>query len=152
VVLLTTLTGFYLTFFTKSYRYEYLYSQYTASLNLPTTKGILVTPEIAKSVVNLNKFIDSKTTKNDYILAYPYSPMLYFILERQNPSKDFLYFLPAWHFYPDETILSEMKKRHVKYIVTNGNYQYDSVLSKFIQQQKEVFEDYQLKVFEIEQY
>jgi hypothetical protein len=152
IVFVTILTGFYLTFFTKSYRYESLYFQYNTSLNLPRTQGVLVTPSMAKSVTELNRFIQSKTSKDDYILAYPYSPMLYFILERQNPSKDLLYFLPAWHFYSDKAILSEMKDRKVKYIITNGDYKYDSNLSRFIQQQKEVFADAQFAVFEVGHY
>ena len=152
LVILTIMTGFYLTFFTKSYHYEYPYFEYDAPLNLPRTQNILVTKSMAESTLSLAKFVNSRTSRSDYILAYPYSPLLYFILERQNPSKDLLYFLPDWHFYPDEIILSEMKAKKVKYVITNGDYNNSSLLSKFIRKQTEVFNSGQFRVFEIAAY
>lgn len=143
------LTGFYLSIFMKSYRYESNYYQYNTRLSLPRTQGILVTKYTAENVMKINRFINSHTSKKDYILVYPHSPMLYFILERNNPSKDAQYFLPIWHFYNDEVIISEMKNKKVKYILADGTYAFDTDLSKFIEKQKKVFDAGQFKIFEI---
>ncbi|MCL5435375.1 MAG: glycosyltransferase family 39 protein [Patescibacteria group bacterium] len=149
IVLITILTGFYLSIFMKSYRYESYYYQYTTYLNLPRTQGILVTKYTAENVMKISKFINTHTSKKDYIFAYPYSPMLYFILERKNPSKDAQYFLPIWHFYDDKVIISEIKNKKVKYIIVDGAYKFDTDLSKFIENQKKILDAGQFQIFEI---
>ncbi len=149
IVLITIFTGFYLSIFMKSYRYENYYYQYDTFLNLPRTQGILVTKYTAENVKKISQFINTYTSKKDYIFAYPYSPMLYFILERNNPSKDAMYFLRIWHFYDDKVIISEIKNKKVKYIIVDGAYRFDTDLSKFIEKQKRVFDAGQFQIFEI---
>lgn len=149
VVLVTILTGFYLTFFTKSYRYERLYLNMSWPLNLPRTQGILVEKDDQQAITKVASFIDNHTTKNDYIFAYPDAPLLYFILDRKNPSKDSLYEIDSWHFYSGQTILKEVKDRHVKYIITQRGYIYDSILSHFVQKQKLVLAIEEFKIFEV---
>jgi hypothetical protein len=149
IVLITILAGFYLSIFGKSYRYGNYYYQFDTYLNLPRTQGILVTKFTAENVVRISQFINTHTSKNDYIFAYPDSPMLYFILERNNPSKDALYFLRIWHFYDDKVIISEIKDKRVKYIITDGAYKVDTDLSNFIEKQKQVLSAGQFIIFEI---
>lgn len=143
------LIGFYLTFFTKSYRYESYYSQTNTQLPLPRTSNILVEKMVADNLIALSYFIKTHTKQNEYILAYPYSPMLYFILERKNPTKDPIYFLRNWHFYDDTVILKDMKQKNVQFIVVSGAYKFDADLSRFIQKQKKVFSSGNLLVYRI---
>ncbi|MCL5113739.1 MAG: hypothetical protein M1372_01040 [Patescibacteria group bacterium] len=148
-VAVMVLMGFYLTLFTKSYRYENYYYRYDTYLDLPRTQGIMITKKDSKDIIKVAKFIESETKKDDYIFAYPYSPLFYFILNRPNPSRDALYFLPNWHFYDDETIIAELEQKKVKYVITQGNYILDTDLSRFIQKQKKIFTAGQFEVFKI---
>jgi len=118
-------------------------------LNLPRTQGILVEKDDQQAITKVASFIDNHTTKNDYIFAYPDAPLLYFILDRKNPSKDSLYEIDSWHFYSGQTILKEVKDRHVKYIITQRGYIYDSILSHFVQKQKLVLAIEEFKIFEV---
>ncbi len=133
------LIGFYLTLFTRSYRYEAYYSQTNTPLPLPRTAGILVEKHQASDLIALSNFMKTHTKQNDYILAYPYWPMLYFILERRNPTKDPIYYLRTWHFYDDTVAINDMRHKNVKYIVVAGAYKFDTDLSRIIQKQKLVF-------------
>lgn len=146
-IIVMILMGFYLTFFTRSYRYENYYYKYDTYLNLPRARGIMIAKSDAAALMSLSEFINLHTSKTDYIFVYPYSPILYFILERQNPSKDSLYFLPDWHFYSDKTILAEIKNKRARYIITDGQYMLGTDISKFIEKQKEVFNNGRFKVF-----
>jgi len=149
LLLIHIFIGFYLTFFTKSYRYEEYYLKANTHLSLPRTQTILLEPSDAKALTDASNFINSHTLKNDYILAYPYAPMLYFILDRRNPTKDPIYYLRTWHFYNDSVALKDMQRKNVKYIVTQRSYEFDTDLSKFIQQQKLVLITGDLKIFQI---
>lgn len=149
VVCLMIGIGFYLTLFREYYRYNPPYRFQNTPLNLPRARGILVEKATAKNLTSLSKFINERTSKNDYIFSYPYYPMIYFILERPNPSKDLIYEVRLWHQYDDQIILNEIKQKRVKYIVTSYGYVFDSDISHFITKQKEVFKNGSFKVFEI---
>ncbi len=97
----------------------------------------------------LSDFMKTNTRKNDYVLVYPYAPMLYFILERKNPTKDPIYHQRTWHFYDDSIILNDMKQKNVKYIIAVGDYKFDADLSRFIQKQKIVFSSPNYLVYKI---
>jgi len=148
-IIINILIGFYLTFFTKSYRYEPKYSQLNTQLPFPRTKGLLVEKQGAVNLIAVSGYIKAHTTQNDYILAYPYAPMLYFIFERRNPTKDAIYYQSTWHFYDDKIILNDMKQKNVKYIIVVAAYKYDTDISRFIQKQKEVFSSGDLLVYQI---
>lgn len=141
--------GFYLTFFSGYYRYHQPYKLQNTQISLPKTQGILTERTTAENLVSLSRFINKNTSKKDYIFSYPYYPMLYFILDRLNPSKDSIYAMRLWHQYDDKIILGEIKQKKVKYIVTAYGYTFDSDISRFIVKQKEVFKNESFKVFEI---
>ena len=147
IVFITILVGFYLTFFTKSYRYERYFWEMDTYLNLPRTQLIMVSKNDAASIMEVANFINKNTNKGDYIFAYPNASLLYFILERQNPSKDQIYYLKSWHFYDDKTILSEIKNKKVKYIITHRAYTFGSDLSYFIQKQKQILSSGEFRIF-----
>ncbi len=149
VICLMIASGFYLTLFREYYRYSPPYRFQNTSLSLPRASGILVDKTTARNLSSLSKFIKDRTSKNDYIFSYPYYPMIYFILERRNPSKDLIYFPRLWHQYDDRIILDEIKNKKVKYIVTTYGYTFDSDMSLFIQKQNIIFQNESFKVFEI---
>jgi hypothetical protein len=149
LVLVMIGTGFYLTFFKGSYYYEYPYLEYRYPLNLPRAKGILVVKQDLEAINKSYTFINTHTNKGDYIFVYPTSPLLYFIFDRPNPSKDSLYFVRSWHFYDERVILADIKMKRVRYIVVNRGYKNDSLLSQFIQKQQKVIDAGQIIIFAI---
>ena len=149
VICLMIAIGFYLTLFRGYYSYHPPYKFQNTSLSLPRAQGILVEKATAENLISLSRFINERTSKNDYIFSYPYYPMIYFILERRNPSKDLIYEIRLWHQYDDKIILDEINNKKVKYIVTSFGYIFDSDISRFIAKQKEIFKNSYFKIFEI---
>lgn len=149
LISLMIIIGFYLSLFREYYRYSLPYKFQNSYVDLPKTGGIFTEKTKAENLIALYKFINQHTSKYEYIFSYPYYPMLYFLLERHNPSKDLIYFPKLWHQYDDKIILEEIKKRNVKYMITTYSYIFDSDLSRFIQKQKLVFENKSFRVFKI---
>jgi hypothetical protein len=137
------LLGFYLTFFTQSYRYEGYFLKQNSPLHLPKTQGILVDYSnygIA-NIPNLYTFIQEHTKRTDYIFVYPFAPLLYFALDRQNPTGivQFVLLEAPDAVYSEDRVIEEIKGKHVKYIIGAGPYINDKKISKFIQRQKKVY-------------
>ncbi|MBI5044718.1 MAG: hypothetical protein HZC02_02225 [Candidatus Levybacteria bacterium] len=149
VVFLSIIIGFYLTFFTKAYRYESYYFEKSTTLPFERARGISLDVINAKTITEAGNYIQAHTTKDDYIFSYPHEPMFYFLLDRKNPSRDIVYFLRYWHFYDDEVIINEILSKKTKYIIASGNYVNDSKLSSFIQQQKIVYKTRGYTIFSI---
>jgi hypothetical protein len=147
--------GTYLTFFGQSYRYEGYFLKETTPLNLPKTANIMVdgSHSTMMSLLPLNNFIYTHTKKNDHIFVYPFSPMLYFVLDRQNPSgiSQFVLLEAPSDEYSEDRVISEIKEKKVKYIIAVGPYIYDRKISKFIQQQKKVYTTGPYIVFEVKE-
>ena len=149
LMVLMSVIGFYLTFFTKSYRYEPPYKELDKALSLPRAKDILVTNHDAENIEVVDIYLKKHTKQDDYIFVYPHAPMFYFIYEKKNPTKDPIYYLPTWHFDEDNVIIKDLKQKKVEYIITAGDYQYETDLSRFIQKQKQVFRSGNLIIFKI---
>lgn len=141
--------GFYLTLFREYYRYQPPYLSQNYELNLPKTQGILIDKPLAQSLTTLYSFIGKNTNEGDYILSYPFSPMLYFIFEKQNPSRFSIYFPGYLTTKQEEEVIRELKKRKVKYIITFLEYSFNTPLSLFVQNQNLILENGQFKVFRI---
>jgi hypothetical protein len=153
VAIIFILLGFYLTFFTKSFRYEDYFLKETTPLHLPKTKNIVIdrTNNTWPSLIPLSQFINKNTKKNDYIFVYPFAPLLYVLLDRQNPSgiAQFTLLEAPDSLYSETRVLNEIKSHRVKYIIAVGAYKYKRILSKFIQQQKVVLRTGPYVVFEL---
>lgn len=147
-VLLCIAIGFYLTFFQNIYENHYLKDN--TSISLEKAKGILVEGSQATTIELIGEFLNKNTTKNDYVLFYPYHPLFYFIFERKNPSKDSTYYVRAWRFYDDDKIISEIRQKKTKYIIAYGPYVFDTKLSDFIIKQKKVSSFGSVVIFEIQ--
>ncbi|EKD90228.1 MAG: hypothetical protein ACD_31C00082G0001 [uncultured bacterium] len=148
LVLLSSAIGFYLTFFQNIYENHYLKDN--TSISLEKAKGILVEQPQATTIESINEFLNKNTAKNDYVLFYPYHPLFYFIFERKNPSKDPTYYVRAWRFYDDDVIISEIKQKKTKYIITYGPYDFDTKLSDFIISKKKVSSFGSVVIFKIQ--
>lgn len=134
LIALTVISGFYLTLRREQYRYGLPYRLDTTLLDLPKTKGIVIDPNTAKQYTLLNQYIASHTKKEDYIFVYPFSPMLYFIFDRQNPTR-YGNTLPGYLTENEERqIIESIKKKKVSFIIVSGKYKFPTLLSKWIQQ------------------
>lgn len=147
--------GFYMTFFTKSFRYEDYFLKERTPLSFEKTKGILIDNDndTFSHLEIVNTFISHHTKKGDYIFVYPFSPMLYFVLDRNNPSGivQFILLEAPDVVYSEKKVLHDIKQKHVRYIITAGEYKYNKELSRFIQEQKKVLITGPYTVFEIEE-
>lgn len=147
------LLGIYLTFFKRSYRYDDYFFKDKTPLILPNTKGIVINSDnsMDSDLPILYSFISKHTKKDDYIFVYPFEPLLYFVLDRPNPSGivQFIILEAPNSVYPEKRVLSEIKQKNVQYIITAGPYNYNQPISKFIQMQKKVFQTGSYKVFRI---
>ncbi len=149
IVFISITIGFYLTFFTKAYRYESYYFEKSTTLPFERVRGVTLDVTNAKTITQTGKYIQAHTAKDDYIFSYPHEPLFYFMLDRKNPSRDPIYFLRYWHFYDDDVIINEILTKKTKYIIASGNYFNDSKLSEFIQKQKIVFQISGYTIFEV---
>lgn len=141
--------GFYLTLFKEYYRYQPEYRYQKVKLDLPRAQNIYIDQPLAINLATLNLFFLMNTKKSDSILCYPFCPMIYFILERNNPSQFSNYYPGYLNQAQEKNVIKELKMSKVKYIVTFLNYKFDTPISNFIQKQKEVYKAGQFKIFQI---
>ena len=139
--------GFYLALFREYYRYEPPYRYQNTELNLPRTRGIYVDKSFAVSALNIYRFLNSKTNPNQPVLMYPFDPMLYFIFERTNPSRFSIYYPGYLTNAQEMESISSLKVKHVRYVVTYGQYKFKTPLSRFIQRHRVVYSTGQFSVF-----
>ncbi len=117
----TVIIGLYLTLFREQYRYGLPYRVDTTYSNLLTAKGIMVTSIQAKELSYINSYVDAHSKKSDYIFVYPFSPMLYFLTDRQNPTR-YGNLIPGNVTYEQEKqIVAILKKKKVSIVLTVGN-------------------------------
>lgn len=149
LVLIVIGLGFYLTLFREYYRYQPSYTYQRTKLDLSRTQGIYVDKPLAMDLTSLNLFFTINTKKDDYILSYPFSPMLYFIFERRNPTKFANYYPRYLTLSQESEVIKNLKEKKVRFIVTFLDYKFNTPISKFIQRQKEVYKTGQFKIFEV---
>ncbi len=147
--IISILIGFYLTFFREYYRYQPKYSLQNTTLNLPRTEGILIDSPLSSNLEEVYYFIHSRTSDKDFIFSYPFSPMLYFVLQRQNPSKFSIYYPGYLTTTQEKETINDIHKKNVKYIVVFSQYKFQTPLSEFIQSQKNVYNRGEFKIFEV---
>lgn len=141
--------GFYLTFFREYYRYQPKYADQNTILNFSRTKWIKIDKPLASDLTSLNSFVKKQTLSKDYILVYPFSPMLYFILERNDPSRYSIYYPRYLTQSQEEAVINDLRTKKVKYVITSSRYKFNTKLSAYIQKQKIVFNKGTFKVFQI---
>lgn len=142
-------TGLYLTQFREYYRYQPRYLFQNSKTEIPRMKNIYIDEPLATDLSYLNLFFLINTRKTDSILCYPFCPMIYFLMEKKNPTRYANYY-PGYLTDKEETnVIQNMRERKTKYIVTFLNYKFKTPISKFIQMQKIVFQTGQFKIFQV---
>lgn len=137
--------GFYLTFFNGYYRYQPRYQYQNTPLSLSKTNGLMIEKDISEGLIQLNNFRQKNISPNDPVIVYPFSPLLYFLLDLKNGSKDYIFS----NLNKQDEYLQEVKKNKIKYIITSGSYINGGKFSKFIQKQKEIGSFGFFKIFEV---
>ena len=141
--------GFYLSLFREVYRYDPPYRFQNTTLNIDRAKYIKVDPNLASQLNKINKFISQNTHENNKIFVYPVSPMINFLFNREAPSK-YITFNPEFLSVSQENeVISELKSKKIRFIITDGEYRFDTPTSKFVQNQKLILSDGRFKVFRI---
>jgi hypothetical protein len=119
VIILCVISGFYLTLFREYYRGQPPYSLENTSIHTPKAGGILIDKTTAQNINSLYAFINSHTKKHEYIFVYSFSPAIYFLLDRQNPSRYTIYY-PGYLTMDEEySTIRDIQKRKVKYIIAD---------------------------------
>lgn len=141
--------GFYLTLFKEYYRYQPRYLYQKTKLELPRAQNIYIDRPLATDLTTLNLFFLINTKKNDYIFSYPFSPMLYFIFDRKNPSRFSNYYPGYLTVNEEKEVIENLKQRKVRFIITFNEYRFNTPISNFIQKQKLVFQTGEFRIFQI---
>lgn len=141
--------GFYLTLFKEYYRYQPRYLYQKTKLELPKAQNIYIDQPLALDLTTLNLFLLMNTKRNDYMLSYPFSPMLYFIFDRKNPTRYANYYPGYLTKGQEEGVIKNIRDKKVRFIITFLDYKFNTPISKFIQQQKLVFQTGEFKIFQI---
>lgn len=149
LVLILIATGFYLTLFKEYYRYQPQYRYQKTRLDLPRTQNMFIDEPLATDLATLNLFFNINTKKGDYVLSYPFSPMLYFIFDRKNPSYYSIYYPGYLTGNQERSVIADIKNKNVRYIITRSDYKFNTILSKFIQSQKEVHSQGQFNIYQV---
>lgn len=150
LLFLCIISGFYLTLFKEYYRYHPPYKAQNTPLHLPRAAGILIDKPNAENITAVYSFINTHTKKSDYIFAYPFSPMQYFIFERQNPSRYPIYYPGYLTIEEEKQTIKDIQQKKTAYIITDGGYINGTPLSKWIQKQKKIKEFGQFIIFKVQ--
>lgn len=149
VVIILIFIGFYLALYMEYYRYQPPYRFQNTMLNLPRTQNIHIDKSLNEDLNKLSVFLSNNTSSKDYILSYPFSPMLYFILERNNPSRFSIYYPGYLTKDQEEEVLREISNKKVKYIITFLDNKFNRPISRFIQNQDFIFKSGQFSIYKI---
>lgn len=140
LLIVCIVSGFYLTLFREYYRGQPSYNQQNTPLQAPKAKGILIDSASAQSINSIYTFIHTHTKPHDDIFVYSFSPMFYFLLDRQNPSRYSIYYQK--YLTPDEekATIHDIEKKKVKYIITDWQSDFDDAtpLSAWILKKKKL--------------
>ena len=156
LIAISIISGFYLTLFGKYYYYHTEpYRLENTPLPLPRAKGIFVDKASARSISPLATFINHHTKKSDYIFVYSFSPGLYFLLERPDPSPYYIFIAGprAGYLTPDEekATIQVIQKKKVAYIIDDGFAYIPTPLSKWIAQKKKLQQFGQYAIYDAQQ-
>ncbi len=149
ITLISIISGLYLTLFREYYRYQPAYSQQNTLLELPRSQRIFIDKPLASQILETEKFISKNEGENKFTLVYPFSPMIYFLFELDNPSRYSIYYPGYLTSGQEEEVLKDIEEKKVKFIITVSGYKFNTPISKFIQRQKEVYNNGIFKIFEI---
>lgn len=136
-LILSIISGFYLTFFREYYRYQTPYKNQNTQTKIAVLKGIYIDQNSAENIQATQDYLH-KVNNNDYIFVYSFSPLLYSLLGKNNPSRYAIYF-PGYLSEKEEfETITDIKDKHVNYIISDGFVNSDTPLTKWILSHKKV--------------
>lgn len=133
-------SGFYLTLFREYYRGQPPYNQENTALYAPRASGILIDGTSARNINTIYAFITSHTKANEAIFVYSFSPMLYFLLDRHNPSRYSIYYPTYLTVDEEKATIRDIQKKKVKYLIADWSSDFGNVtpLSAWISKKKKL--------------
>ncbi len=117
--------GVYSSLFMNYYRWDtpLLYqNKYTQNQRL----GVLTDSKYQQVVPQLTNYIDANSAKNSYLFIYTFSPSIYILADRKNPTK--FIFLPASILsqHDENEIIETLSTKNVPIILTDSDITNDS--------------------------
>jgi hypothetical protein len=100
--------------------YDYYYRagrvfQGMPALAIPRAENIALPSEKIQTIRSVVKYIKDNTTRDEPIYVFPYSPMYYFLTDRESPTK----YEPVYSFLKKtrQEVINELEEREVKFVV-----------------------------------
>jgi 4-amino-4-deoxy-L-arabinose transferase-like glycosyltransferase len=126
-IVLLVFVGIYTAFFRGYYTWNPTILNYNQTLS-NNRIGIFVDSKSEQDITNLVNFVNSHTSKGDSIFVTRFSPLLYFILDRNNPTK-YEFFNPYTSINEaNREIENNLIKNNVKIIITDYSIENDNNL------------------------
>jgi hypothetical protein len=137
--LICIVSGLYLTLVGPYLRYQQPYRYQRVAIEAPRGQGIYVEADLAVGLNDVYRYISAHTGSNDYVFVYSYSPILYFFLERPNPSRYSIYY-PGYLTAKEEVAtVGDIKAHRVRYVIDDGFDTQSTPLANWVKQQQKVF-------------
>jgi hypothetical protein len=146
------ISGFYLTLFREYNRGQAPYIKQNTPLQVPRAKGMLVDSTAARNINTVYSFINSHTKAHDYIFVYSFSPMIYFLLERQNPSRYSIYSPGYLTTSQEQATIHDIQEKKVRYIVADWQADFRSTrpLPAWISKKKKLLQNSQYSIVDLQ--
>lgn len=141
VQIIYALLGLYSAIFMNYYRWDtpLIEQKYTGQNE---KLGVLTDAGYQKSINEITDYILFNTQKNDYVFIYSYSPSLYVLLDRKNPTK-YIFMPPnVMSVQVQSEIINDLRKKNVFVVITDHDINYaNTKLTEYI---KKYYNDIQL--------
>jgi hypothetical protein len=111
--------GIYAAYFSGFYKWEPERKNDIYFSPLPKT-AIFLDDYHKNELESLQKEIQKRTKKSEYIYVYGYIPLLYFITDRQNPTPYDLIEPTEFYNKVEKDVIRKLQKNHVRVVLTTG--------------------------------
>jgi hypothetical protein len=132
LLIILTFVGFYTAYYKGYYQWEASMNDYTY-FSENSKLHIYLKKEQSVDATALQKYVDNKVGKNDYIFVNYYTPLVYFITDRENPTP---YDLISTNQLPDsyqQNIIRILQQKKVKLVMLHEiNKNENSIVSNYI--------------------
>ena len=127
--------GFYRAYYTGYYKWDWYLRDHTQFARDPRLQ-VYMTPVGIKNTQEFTDYIKENTKSDDYIFVNYYSPLIYFISQRRNPTAYDLFSPIDIPPVLQKKALSEIKKKNTALIILNSiNKNEKSLLSGYIKKE-----------------
>lgn len=110
--------GFYTAIYYGFYKWERPLSSQNYYLSLKRG-GIWISAENNTEFANIFSALNKYSRNNNYIFVFDYQPMIYYLLEKNNPTKFDLIAYNNYFLSGIPEVISDIKSKRVNFIMTN---------------------------------